>query len=177
MWGMRRVLEHCELRPFVPQDAASLALHANDLTVWRNLRDMFPHPYTLEHAAGFIAHTLSQSPPCHRAIVVDGQAIGSIGLKLGTDVERTSAELGYWLGAPYRGRGVITEAIRAFSDEAFDTFSLTRIFALPFAHNLASCRALEKAGFTLEAVLRRSCIKEGQILDQRQYARIREPAA
>ena len=71
---------------------------------------------------------------------------------------------------------MITEAIRAFSNEAFDTFSLTRIFALPFAHNLASCRALEKAGFTLEAALRRSCIKEGQILDQRQYARIREPA-
>lgn len=102
--------------------------------------------------------------------------MGSIGLKLGTDVERVSAELGYWLGAPYRERGVITEAIRAFSDEAFETFSLTRIFALPFAHNLASCRALENAGFTLEGVLRRSCVKEGRIIDQRQYARIREPA-
>lgn len=124
---------------------------------------------------GFIAHTLSQSPPCHSAIVIDGQAVGTIGLKLGTDVERVSAELGYWLGAPYRGRGVITEAIRAFSDEAFQAFSLTRIFALPFAHNLASCRALEKAGFALEAVLRCSCVKEGRVIDQRQYARHREP--
>ena len=84
------------------------------------------------------------------AIVVDGQAVGSIGLKLGTDVERVSSELGYWLGAPYRGRGVMTEAIRAFTDDSFERFSLTRIFALPFAHNEASCRALEKAGFTLE---------------------------
>jgi len=174
VWAMRRLLERCELRPFRPEDAPSLAHHANDVTVWRNLRDLFPHPYSLEHASGFIAHALSQSPACHRAIAIDGQAVGSIGLKLGTDVERVSAELGYWLGAPYRGRGVLTEAIRAFTDEAFDTFSLTRIFALPFAYNLASCRALEKAGFTLEAVLRRSCIKEGRIIDQRQYARIRE---
>jgi RimJ/RimL family protein N-acetyltransferase len=174
---MRRVLEHCELRPFVPEDAPSLAQMANDITVWRNLRDMFPHPYTLEHARGFIQHTLNQTPACHLAIVVDGQAVGSIGLKLGTDVERISAELGYWLGAPYRGRGIMTEAIRAFTDDAFETFSLSRIFALPFGHNVASSRALEKAGYVLEGVLRRSCIKEGQILDQRQYARIHEPVA
>lgn len=173
--GMRRVLQRCELRPFLPEDASSLAHLANDITVWRNLRDLFPHPYTLEHAVGFIEHTLSQSPPCHCAIVIDAQAVGSIGLKLGTDVERVSAELGYWLGAPYRGRGVMSEAIRAFTDDALETFSLTRIFALPFAHNVASCRALENAGFTLEAVLRRSCIKEGVVTDQRQYARVPEP--
>jgi len=174
---MRRVLERCKLRPFLPEDAPSLAEMANDITVWRNLRDLFPHPYTLEHARGFIEHTLSQSKTPHRAIVVDGLAVGTIGLKLGTDVERISAELGYWLGAPYRGRGIMTEAIRAFTDEAFETFSLTRIFALPFAHNVPSCRALEKAGYVLEGVLRRSCIKEGRILDQWQYARVRESEA
>ncbi len=168
---MRRVLERCELRPFVAEDAPSLARFANDVTVWRNLRDAFPHPYTLEHALGFIEHTLRQPPGCHLAIVVDAQAAGSIGLKLGADVERVSAELGYWLGAPFRGRGVMSEAIRAFTDDSFERFSLTRIFALPFAQNTASCRALEKAGFTLEATLRRSAIKEGRITDQRLYAR------
>jgi len=173
---MPLVLSRCTLRPFLPEDAPSLAHHANDVTVWQNLRDLFPNPYTLEHAVGFIRHALSQSPMCHRAIVIEGEAVGSIGLKLGSDVERVSAEVGYWLGSPYRGRGVMTEAIRAFTDEAFETLELTRIFALPFAHNLASCRALEKAGFSLEAVLRRSCIKEGRITDQRQYARIRETA-
>jgi len=170
---MRRVLEHCELRPLLSEDASSLAQMANDITVWRNLRDMFPHPYTLEHAVRFIEHASSQSPTCHRAIVIDGQAVGTIGLKLGTDVERISAEVGYWLGAPYRGRGVMTEVIRAFTDEAFEIFSLSRIFALPFAYNVASCRALEKAGFVLEGVLQRACIKEGRIIDQWQYARVR----
>jgi len=173
---MRRVLERCELRPFVSEDAPALARFANDLTVWRNLRDAFPHPYTLQHALGFIAHTQGQPPGCQLAIVVDGQAAGSIGLKLGTDVERISAELGYWLGTPFRSRGVMTECIRAFTDDSFERFSLTRIFALPFAHNTASCRALEKAGFTLEATLHRSAIKEGRIIDQSLYARVREAA-
>ena len=172
---MRRVLEHCELRPFTAEDAPSLAHLANDVSVWRNLRDAFPHPYTLEHAVAFLEHVQTRTPGCHLAIVVDGQAVGSIGLKLGGDVERVSAELGYWLGAPFRGRGVMSEAIRAFTDDAFDRFSLTRIFALPFAFNAASCRALEKAGFTLEATLRCSAVKEGRIIDQRLYARIREP--
>jgi RimJ/RimL family protein N-acetyltransferase len=173
---MRRVLERCELRPYVEEDAPSLARLANDLSVWRNLRDAFPHPYLLEHAIGFIAYTRGQPPGCHMAVVVDGQAVGGIGLKLGTDVERVSAELGYWLGAPHRGRGVMTEAIRAFTDDAFERFSLTRIFALPFAHNTASCRALEKAGFTLEGTLRRSAIKDGEITDQRLYARVPLPS-
>lgn len=171
---MRRVLERCELRPLLIEDAPSLAQMANDLTVWRYLRDLFPHPYTLEHAVRFIEHASTRSPSSHRAIVVDGHAVGTIGLKLGTDVERISAEVGYWLGAPHRGRGIMTEVIRAFTDEAFEVFALSRIFALPFAHNIASCRALEKAGYVLEGVLRRSCIKEGNILDQRQYARVRE---
>ncbi len=169
---MRRVLARCELRPFVEEDAPSLAQHANDITVWQNLRDAFPHPYSLEHAVSFIAHTRKQPPGCHLAIVIDAEAVGSIGLKLGTDVERVSAELGYWLGAPYRGVGVMTEAIRAYSEDSFERFSLTRIFALPFVHNAASCRVLEKAGFTLDATLRRSAIKDGQIIDQRLYSRV-----
>ena len=174
---MQLVLKQCAIRPWRLNDAESLARHANNRKIWLSVRDLFPHPYTLEHARGFIEHTLSQSPTPHRAIVVDGLAVGTIGLKLGTDVERISAELGYRLGAPYRGRGIMTEAIRAFTDEAFETFSLTRIFALPFAHNVPSCRALEKAGYVLEGVLRRSCIKEGRILDQSQYARVRESEA
>jgi RimJ/RimL family protein N-acetyltransferase len=172
---MRRVLGHCELRPFVPEDAPSLALHANDVAVWRNLRDAFPHPYALEHAVAYLQHVVSRPPGQHLAIVVEGHAVGSVGLQLGTDVERISAELGYWLGAPFWGRGIMTEAVRAFVDDSFDRFSLRRIFALPYAHNPASCRVLEKAGFQLEGTMRQSAIKEGRVSDQRLYARVREP--
>jgi ribosomal-protein-alanine N-acetyltransferase len=88
-------------------------------------------------------------------------------------VERISAELGYWLGETYWGRGVMTEAVRAFTDWGIATFSLTRIYALPYATNLASVRVLEKAGFVYEGRLRRSAIKRGQVLDQLVYADVR----
>src|SRR5215813_4947368 len=97
---MRRVLERCELRPFLPEDAPSLAEMANDITVWRNLRDLFPHPYTLEHAKGFIAHTLSQEPTPHRAIIVHGLAVGTLGLKLGADLRRARLLAGRSLPRP-----------------------------------------------------------------------------
>ena len=174
--GMRRVLEHCELRPFTAEDAPSLARHANDVTVWRNLRDAFPHPYTLEHAVSFIAHIRRAPPGCHLAIVVDGQAVGSIGLKLGADVERVSAELGYWLGAPYPGPRRHDRGASAPSPTTRSTASRSPASSpCRSPSTRASCRALEKAGFTLEATLRRSAVKDGQIIDQRLYARGREP--
>jgi ribosomal-protein-alanine N-acetyltransferase len=86
------------------------------------------------------------------------------------DVERVSAEIGYWLAEPFWGRGITTEALVAVTRFAIDTHGLTRIYALPFAWNIASCRVLEKAGYVLEARLRQSAIKDGKITDQMQYA-------
>jgi [ribosomal protein S5]-alanine N-acetyltransferase len=104
------------------------------------------------------------------AIEVDGEAAGSIGFVPHSDVERVSAEIGYWLGEPFWGRGIVTEALVAVTKYAIDTHHLTRIFAIPYARNEASARALEKASYVLEGRLRRSCIKDGEILDQLQYA-------
>jgi len=81
--------------------------------------------------------------------------------------------LGYWLGEAYWGRGVMTHAVRAVADWGFATFSLTRIYALPFATSVASTRVLEKAGFMCEGRLRRSVIKRGEVLDQLVYADVR----
>jgi RimJ/RimL family protein N-acetyltransferase len=81
-----------------------------------------------------------------------------------------SAEIGYWLGERFWGRGIVTEALVAMTRHAIETHELTRVYAVPFAWNTASCRVLEKAGYVLEARLRRSAIKDGQIVDQLQYA-------
>jgi ribosomal-protein-alanine N-acetyltransferase len=89
------------------------------------------------------------------------------------DVDRISAELGFWLGEPFWGRGIMTEAVRAFVPWAFERFSLSRIYAQVFAFNTGSARVLEKAGFILEATLRRSAIKDGMITDQFQFVRLR----
>jgi RimJ/RimL family protein N-acetyltransferase len=167
---MRLVLQHCEVRSFEAGDAPSLARQANNRAIWRNLRDLFPHPYAEADAVAFIARTQSQHPEHDFAIAVDGAAVGAVGLKLHEDVERVSGELGYWLGEEFWGRGITTEAVRAVTRYGLEALGLTRIYALPFEWNTASCRVLEKAGYFLEARLRRAALKEGRIIDQFQYA-------
>ena len=109
-----------------------------------------------------------------QAIVVDGEAVGSISLTLGSDVYRRSAELGYWLGEPFWGRGIMTAVVTAMCREGFGTWDIVRIHAEPFARNAASRRVLEKAGFTLEGTLRQSVYKNGEMLDSCIYALLRE---
>ena len=77
---------------------------------------------------------------------------GSIGLFLGGDVYRKSAELGYWLAEDYWGRGVMTAAVKQLCAEVFSRWDIARIYAEPFARNTGSRRVLEKAGFTLEGI-------------------------
>ena len=160
----------CLLRPLGPDDAATLALHANDRDVWLNVRDRFPHPYAVSDAEAYIQSVAAQPVQTSFGIVVDGKAAGNIGLMLGSDIERFSAEMGYWLGRPFWGRGIMTEAVRAVTLYAFAHLALHRVFAIPFAHNRASGRVLEKAGYVLEGVMRKSAVKDGVLLDQHLYA-------
>jgi RimJ/RimL family protein N-acetyltransferase len=169
---MRLSLRSCEVRSWQASDLASLVEHANNRKIWINLRDRFPSPYTARDGKAFIRLARGMSPETFFAIAVDGDAVGGVGFVLRDDVERVSAEIGYWLGEPFWGRGIATEAVRAVSRHAIEEHGLTRLFALPFAFNTASCRVLEKAAYTLEARLRRSAIKDGQIVDQLQYALI-----
>ena len=170
---MRLPLGVCDVRSWRPADAAAIVRHANNRNVWLNLRDRFPHPYTLRDARKFLASAAGARPETSFAIEVDGAAVGGIGFRIQRDVERIGAELGYWIGETYWGRGIATAAVRAVAEHAMATHDLVRVFALPFAHNRASARVLEKAGFVLEGVLRSSALKDGQILDQLLYARIR----
>ena len=163
---------HNEARNETHNDAPSLVKYANNRNIWLNLRDAFPHPYTEASAAAFIEESQHESPPTNLAIATPEEAIGSIGISRNQDVHRLTAELGYWLAEPYWGKGIMTEAVAKFTDYAFSCLELRRIYAEPFAHNAASCRVLEKAGFTLEGRLRNSVIKDGQILDQLLFARI-----
>jgi ribosomal-protein-alanine N-acetyltransferase len=167
---MRLELTNSVVRSFRPTDAASLARYADNREVWINLRDRFPHPYRLQDAETFIARTLAMEPETIFAIAVGGEAAGGIGFSLHEDVERTSAEIGYWLGKPFWNRGIMTEALAAVTEHAIGAHGLTRVYALPFEWNEASGRVLEKAGYTREARLRRSAIKDGRVIDQFLYA-------
>jgi RimJ/RimL family protein N-acetyltransferase len=163
-------LEKCELRSFREGDAETLALHANNRNIWINLRDAFPHPYTEEHASEFIRTSLEALPESHFAIVVDGKPVGAIGFRLHKDVERVSAEVGYWLSESLWGRGIATEALIAMTKFAVEKYGLTRIYAMPYEWNPASMRVLEKAGYKLEVRMNRSAVKDGKIVDQYLYA-------
>ena len=167
---MRIELEGCVVRSFRSADVTDLARHANSRDIWINLRDQFPHPYSISDAAGFIDLCLRASEETAFAIEVEGQAAGAIGYRLGVDVERTGAEIGYWLGCEFWGRGIMTSALKAVRDHAIKAHNLTRVYALPFEWNHASFRVLEKAGFVLEGRLRRSAVKDGQVIDQLLYA-------
>jgi RimJ/RimL family protein N-acetyltransferase len=164
----------CLIRSWKASDLDALVRHADNPRIAGNMRDRFPSPYTRDDGEVWLALAAQMQPETTFAIEVDGEAAGGIGLVLGSDIERVSAELGYWLGERLWGRGIATAAVIALSEYAFAPFGLTRLFAIPFAMNLASCRVLEKAGYTLEAILRRSAIKNGQIQDQALYSLVRE---
>jgi [ribosomal protein S5]-alanine N-acetyltransferase len=169
---MNLVLQTCTVRSWTLADLASLVEHANNREIWINVRDRFPHPYTARDGREFIRTARRMQPETFFAIGVNGAAVGGIGFVLQADVERVSAEIGYWLGQRFWGRGIATEAVVHVTRHAIEQHGLTRVFALPFAYNVASCRVLEKAGYVLEARLHRSAIKNGNVVDQLQYAYI-----
>jgi len=166
-------LSQCTLRPWAASDAAALVRHANDREVWRNLRDRFPHPYTPPDADTWLAWVLGQDPSTHWAIEVDGEAGGGIGFELGEDVHARMAEVGYWLGRRFWGRGIATEALRAVTAHAFAMRDIDRVEARVFAWNVASIRVLEKVGYSREACLRRAVYKDGAVTDLLIYGILR----
>ena len=122
-----------------------------------------------------MAYVRSGPPDTNFASAVEGEAAGGVGFVLQPDVHRLSAEIGYWLGEAYWGRGIATEALRAVTAFAFEAHGLVRLFAGVFAWNTASMRVLEKAGYVREGVLTQSAIKDGKIIDQVLYAITRTP--
>ena len=172
---MRIDLTGCVVRSWRAGDEAALARNANNRKIWLNLRDVFPCPYTMEDAVNWIRSAQAERPELSYAIDVDGVAAGGIGITLLTDVERCTADIAYWLGENYWGRGIVTQVLAAVSEYAFATLDITRLQAWVFAWNTASMRVLEKCGYVREAVMRRSAIKDGKVIDRMLYARLREP--
>ena len=163
-----------ELREWRLSDAVSLAEHANNIDIWNNVRDYFPHPYSEEDGKQFIETVLGKPRPAvDLAIVVDGKAVGGIGIVLQTDVERIGAEIGYWLGVKYWNKGIMTEAVRQMVTHAFTHFPLRKIFAPVFDFNIASQKVLQKAGFEREAILKQAAIKNGKVIDMHYYSIIK----
>jgi len=158
------------LRPWLLTDIDCLVRYANNPRIAANLTDAFPHPYTLPDGEHFIAMATSESPVRIFAIEVEGNAAGGIGLHPQHDVYRKNMELGYWLAEPYWGKGIATRAVVQMTAYGFAAFDIERIFARPYGHNVGSQKVLEKAGYTLEARLEKTILKNGEMLDELIYA-------
>lgn len=159
-----------KLRPWNIEDAESLVENANNFEIARFMSDAFPNPYTIEDAKNFIAFATKDEPIHIFAIEIDGKAVGGIGIHPQADIMKKNAELGYWLGEKYWGKGIISRAIQEIIPFAFKTYDITRIYARPFGNNLASQKVLEKAGFKLEARIKENIFKNGEYLDELVYA-------
>ena len=167
----------CVLRKWRLSDAGDLAAALNNKKILNNLRDGLPFPYTEKDAAGFISDMLAadENDTFAFAITVDDRAIGSIGAFRQGNIHRQTAELGYYLAEEYWGKGIMTDAIRQICSLIFDTTDILRIYAEPFAYNIGSRRALEKAGFTYEGTMKYNAVKNGKVLDMTMYALTKEP--
>ncbi len=163
------------IRPFRLEDAPALAAALNNPAIMNNLRDGLPYPYTVQDAQAFIQTTLAaeKGSQFSYAIVSEDQVVGSIGAFRQGNIHNRTAEMGYYLAQSHWGRGLTTQAVTEVCDYLFTHTDLLRIFAEPFAHNLASCRVLEKAGFTREGVLRQNAVKNGEIIDMILYAKLK----
>jgi ribosomal-protein-alanine N-acetyltransferase len=176
------------IRSLAMSDAESIARYANNWNVWINVRDLFPHPYSLNDAKTFLKVQVERTPENAWAIArlparpmagwTDGQAsneaIGVIGYHLQSDVNRKCAEIGYWLGEPFWRRGIGTAAVKAVTSHVFANLDVIRLYAAVFEWNPGSARVLEKAGYQLESRMRKAVVKNGQIIDQFMYVMLRE---
>ena len=171
---MELKLKTCSVRSWDWRDRDSIVRHANNRNVWLNLRDRFPHPYTRNDARLWLESVVGLKPETNFAIAVGDEAVGGIGFTVQPDVARRSAEIGYWLGESFWGRGITTEALMAVTDYAFSHYDVCRLYAHVFDWNGASARVLEKAGYVFEGRMRKAVIKDGQTIDQLMYAMIRE---
>lgn len=170
-------LRSCVIRPYDEGDAECVAKVANNPNIARWLRNVFPQPYTLDDAKGWIKITTEESPRRNFAICEpDGvKVIGTIGLKARDDVHYRTMELGYFLSEDYWGRGIMTEAVIGFAEWSFKNFGhLLRLEAQVIDGNGGSARALEKAGFEFESRQKKATEKGGVVRDLLIYAKFKE---
>ena len=163
------------LSPIVRDDKAAYLEHFADPEIAHNLLAI-PFPYTAADADWWLDRCEHSADPVTNLAVraPSDYLIGAIGVVGQLSANAHSAEFGYWLAQSYRGHGLMPSVIRRFCDYAFQQLRIHRLFATPFSSNLASHRALEKAGFQREGVLRHHHLKQGIYLDAFVYGCISE---
>lgn len=165
--------QEVSIRPLKKGDRKKIAEYANNKKIWQNLRDIMPHPYTLEDADNFLQIVAMEDPACTFAIEYKGKFAGICGLNLQEDIYRNSCEIGYWIAEPFWSKGIATEAVKWLIEYAFNTLNKARIFTGVFEYNKASMRVLEKCGFEKEGIFKNALTKDGKLYNEVRYALVR----
>jgi [ribosomal protein S5]-alanine N-acetyltransferase len=161
------------IRPWNWSDAGRLTSLINNRNIWNNVRDQLPFPYTLKNADIYLQHNVEQKPPTSYAIEWNGLLTGGIGYIPKDDVYKCSAEIGYWVGEEFWGKGIVSAAIGLLVDRIQEQAPMVvRVYAEVFDYNKASMRALEKNGFYLEAIRKKAVIKNNIIIDDFVWVRL-----
>lgn len=165
----------CKIRKWKLSDAKDLAIALSNRKVQDNLRDGLPYPYTEQDGKDYISDMLSanEDDTFAFAVTADNKVVGSIGVFRQGNIHRQTAELGYYVAEEYWNRGIMTEAVKQICEYVFSKSDILRIYAEPFAYNIASCRVLEKAGFQYEGTLRSNAVKNGEVIDMKMYTLLR----
>lgn len=166
----------CRIRKWKLSDTKDLTAALSNKKVQDNLRDGLPYPYTEQDGKEFISAMLSadENETFAFAITVDDMVIGSIGIFRQGNIHRKTAELGYYIAEEYWGKGIMTEAVKQICEYVFANSDIIRIYAEPFAYNIASCRVLEKVGFQYEGTLRSNAVKNSKVIDMKMYSLLKE---
>ncbi|MGB5361095.1 MAG: GNAT family protein [Eudoraea sp.] len=162
------------LRELHLSDISQLAKLANNENICVNLRDSFPYPYNESDAKIFINSVVEEKPKQNFGIEYEGDLCGVIGLIIQKDVYRKSAEIGYWIGESYWGKGIATKAIKLITKYGFEDLKLARIYAGVFEFNMVSMKVLENNGYKKEGVFKKAVFKNANFFDEHRYFKLNE---
>lgn len=160
------------LQALTAHDLADLAILANNPDIAKNLRDAFPSPYHLHDAQEFLSLIESGVIKYNWGIFYQQQIAGVISITPQSDIYHHTAEIGYWLGTPFHGKGIMTEAVSLATTYAFGEMNIQRIFAGVFEPNEASKKVLLKNGYYLEAIRKKAVIKNGILYDDHFFVKL-----
>jgi len=162
------------LRSLKPEDINSLVKYANNRSIWLNLMDGFPYPYTKKDAKKWISYCLTKSTNIHLAIIYKNELVGAIGAEFKEDIYRYNAELGYWIGEPFWSKGILSRVIEKLTPFLFDSYKINRIYGHVYPDNKGSKKVLLRNGFKKEGLLRKAAFKDGFFIDIEIFSRLKE---
>ena len=173
-----KVRDGIQLFPISQPDKPALLEYLNTKDIYDTTLNI-PFPYLEAHADLWLQKRAEQTGRLGKEVCFGirdsaGKLIGAVSADSLDSAATHRAEIGYWLARPYWGKGIMTDAVKAYVRYAFTELHLAKLTAHTFEFNLASARVLEKNGFKLEGRLRKHLLKDGKLIDARIYGLLKE---